>query len=124
MNADGKLDGRPATDSDLGDITVQSAPYFPLNLTIDAADAAFSKVVDGAGCSLQRDEVDQRLIEQVRSLGLKGQIVENETQAGGIGQIPAATGQKLDDGDAANMDASGYTRLEMKLNLMVDVHRP
>ena len=80
LNADGKLDGRPMTDADLSEETVQPTPYFPLDLTIDPAAVAFEKVVAGAGCSLHRDAIDRELIEQVKSLGSEGEIIANESE--------------------------------------------
>jgi hypothetical protein len=92
LNADGKLNGHPASDDELGSVTVQKTPYFPLTgLTIDPADVTFDKVVAGAGCSLHRDEVDQRLIDEVKSLGLKGKLIANETDGGGIRQVAGGT---------------------------------
>ena len=43
------------------------------------------------GASLHRDPVDTRLFAELASLGIKGKIIKDEAESGGIGEIkPAA----------------------------------
>lgn len=114
-----------------------------LPVTTDTAQVAYQKVVASAGCSLHRDAVDLRLIDELRSLGKKGKTLPHtnpagEALAGGMGEvkggpapvdtdhdgIPDAweTAHGLDPknpADAATVDASGYTALERYLHSLV-----
>jgi pectate lyase len=94
MDKDGKLNGRPVTAGDFGkgdeaptlanDFTV--AP--PTNVTIEPAQSALSNVLAQAGCSLHRDSVDTRLIDEVESFGTRGKISHSEAETGGVGELP------------------------------------
>src|SRR5579862_4679271 len=84
-NKNGKLDGRALSVADFG--SGQDAPTFakaltvgPLtNVTIEPAPLAFSNVIAHAGCSLHRDGVDAKLIDEVSSLGTRGEIIHIES---------------------------------------------
>lgn len=84
LNKNGKLDGRILVPADFG--TGEDAPTFsrelvvaPLaNVTVERAESAFSNVLTHAGCSLHRDAVDARLIDDVTSLGRRGEIIHAE----------------------------------------------
>jgi pectate lyase len=84
-NKNGKLDGRTLTAGDFG--SGESTPTFakeltvgPLtNVTVNSAQSAFSNVIAHAGCSLHRDTVDTKLIDEVSSLGTRGEIIHTET---------------------------------------------
>lgn len=84
-NKNGKLDGRALRAEDFG--SGQEAPTMaqgltvgPLNnVTIEPASVAFSNVIAHAGCSLHRDSVDTKLIEEVSSLGTRGEIIHTES---------------------------------------------
>jgi pectate lyase len=119
-DANGTLTGRPLADPELGDITVQKVPFSKLQLQIDPAATALSKVIAGAGCSLNRDAVDQALIDQVKSFGKQGKVIEDIKEIGGAGEIQGGTAAKavLDLKDSGPADASGYTQLEDYLNRM------
>jgi hypothetical protein len=137
-NVNGVLDGVAATDADLGDITVQKSPFSKLaNLHIDSAAVAFDKVIAGAGCSLHRDAVDRNLIDQVKSFGRQGKIVEEVTDIiggpseieGGITPKPSPADGIPDDWKATHgiqstqvnqPNAQGYTSLEVYLQSLVD----
>jgi hypothetical protein len=84
-NKNGKLDGREAVASDFKPATIEkSAGVVPtVSVRVDSAEAAFEKVLDGAGASLHRDAVDARLIESARSLGTAGKIIHDEKEIGG-----------------------------------------
>jgi pectate lyase len=85
LNKNGKLDGRALVPADFG--TGKIAPTFaggltvaPLtNVTVEPAQKAFSNVLAHAGCSLHRDAVDARLIDEVKSLGAQGAIIHSES---------------------------------------------
>jgi pectate lyase len=90
---DGKLNGRTVVATDFG--SGEDAPTIeknftvgPLtNLTVESAASALSNVLDQAGCSLHRDAVDTRLIDELKSSGTRGKISHNETEAGGVGEF-------------------------------------
>jgi len=90
---DGKLNGRQVVAADFGG--GEGAPTFvtkpsmgPLtNVTIESAAAALSNVLAHAGCSLHRDSVDARLIDEVKSFGTRGKISHTEAEAGGPGEL-------------------------------------
>ena len=92
-DTDGKPNGRPIVAADFG--SGEEAPTFakdftvgPLkNVTVESATAALSNVLAQAGCSLHRDVVDARLIDEVKSFGTRGKISHNETEAGGTGEL-------------------------------------
>ena len=93
LNKDGTLNGRDLVDADYTDhgdtpTFVQKSwgnPRFPV--TVDSAEDAYVKVIASAGCSLHRDAVDRRLIDEVKSLGTKGKIINQESDAGGLGEM-------------------------------------
>jgi len=65
-------------------------------VTVDSAEAAFRKIAAGAGCSLRRDAVDRRLIEELMSLGERGRTLphtddKGEALAGGLGEVKGGT---------------------------------
>jgi hypothetical protein len=117
-------------------------------VTADSAEAAYAKIVAGAGCSLHRDPVDLRLISELTSLGTKGKTLPHtdaagEALAGGIGEIKGAAApvdtdkdgipdawekahglNPNDPTDAAKLDPSGYTNLEVYLNSLVSAPAP
>ena len=84
VNKDGQLNGRPVVAEDFG--SGENAPTLMTNLTvapqisatIESAQAAFSNVIAHAGCSLHRDSVDARLIDEVKSFGTRGKISHTE----------------------------------------------
>ena len=90
---DGKLNGRRVVAGDFGD--GENTPTFvvtPSNgalekLKIESASDALASVLANAGCSLHRDSVDARLIDEVKSFGTRGKISHNETEAGGPGEL-------------------------------------
>ncbi len=123
-NQNGALDGRPVTDPDLGDITVQKAPFSTLQLQIDTAEEAYKKVVAEAGCSLHRDAVDLALIRQVQSLGKEGAVIEDVKDIGGPGEIHGGTAlpQVLALKESGPVNSQGYTAVETVINSLADRH--
>ena len=90
---DGKLNGRLIVAADFGSgenaPTIVNAPSVaPLDrLKIESASDALSNVLAQAGCSLHRDAVDARLIDEVKSFGTRGKISHSEAEVGGIGEL-------------------------------------
>lgn len=155
LNKDGILNGRPVSDTDfvskkvkpaiivdsnsLKGATLQRNPNFKLDVKVDNAEAAYQKVLAGAGASSHRDEIDSRIIGYLRSLGKEGKIFKTEAEAGGQGRITPAAGLQDSDGDGipddwetahslnprnakdgnTRSDKSGYTNLENYLNSLV-----
>jgi len=138
---DGKLNGRRVAAADFADdhgaptlvLKPTVAPSPPL--TVDTAQAAYEKVVAGAGDSLHRDDVDRRLIADVQSLGAAGQVIHDPAVTGGFGRINGGVAPRDSAGDgiaddwkiahglnpneasdAAKVDKDGYTMLEEYLN--------
>ncbi|HVT90106.1 MAG TPA: hypothetical protein VHD56_14730 [Tepidisphaeraceae bacterium] len=146
QNKDGVLNGVPVVEADYNDN--KDAPTFvpalwgnpAIPVTVDSAEKAYEKVVASVGCSLHRDAVDLRLIDEVKSLGKKGKIIDKEADAGGLSEIKGGPAPKdtdndgipdawesvhgLNPNDAADgnkLDKSGYTNLEIYMNSLVNV---
>jgi len=92
---DGSLDGRPVAPADFGagmnaptmmsTSTLTPAPP----VTTDSAEDAYQKVIAEAGDYLHRDVVDQRLIDEVKSLGKLGKVIHDPAEVGGLNGTPA-----------------------------------
>ena len=90
---DGKLNGRELVPADFGG--GEKAPTFVAvpsngslgNLKIESAKAALKSILENAGCSLHRDSVDARLIDEVKSFGTRGKISHSESEVGGTGEL-------------------------------------
>src|SRR5471030_2627118 len=93
MDKDGKLNGRLVVAEDFG--KGDEAPTLVTALTvapqiavkIESAQDALANVLANAGCSLHRDAVDARLIDEVKSFGKLGKISHTEAEAGGTGDF-------------------------------------
>jgi hypothetical protein len=90
INKDGILNGRPVTNEDFINekATLETAPHNLPSVPVktDSASDAYKIVLLQAGASLVRDSADIRLIEQLKSLGAKGQIIRSEAEVGGQGK--------------------------------------
>ena len=147
MNCDGQLNGRPVVPADFGKQdgpTFMSAPTAAptLPVTVLSAAAAYREIVERAGASLHRDAVDRRLMEDLTSLGLRGQTVHNPAEMGGFGEIAGGPAPLDSDGDGMpdaweqsqglnpqapdgnKPAASGRTQLEEYLNWLTVPHSP
>jgi pectate lyase len=139
---DGKLQTQPITEADFkGDTppTFHPTPFNtpPVPVTVLSVAEAFQKVLAGAGASLHRDAVDNRLCNDVKSLGTTGQIVKDETTVGGQPEVTPVSrpagfdsdgdglpdtwerSHRLNPNDASDgnkLDGSGYTQLELYLH--------
>jgi len=137
----GTLDGAEIPRAGYGTVTWAPAPFpYPPVPTLTAAQA-YALAVRSAGASRHRDAVDQRLIQELTSLGRLGEIISDENQApmrgpGTVkgGPVPLDTDQdgmpdaweiraQLNPRDAAdrNLDADhdGYSNLEEYLQQLV-----
>ena len=104
LNRDGQLNGRPVVPEDYGKQdgpTLVAAPTAvpPLPVTVLSATEAYQTIVAGAGDSLHRDAVDRRLIEDLTSLGVRGQTVHDPAEMGGFGEIAGGPAPLDSDGD-------------------------
>lgn len=134
-NNDGVLNG--TLISDYNGATPMANPNFktthPMNLK--TAEEAYYDIVEHVGASRVRDAHDQRIIDQLTSLGKKGAFIDDESGVGGIGTLAGGSALKDSDGDGmpdeweeangtnknkydANEDANGdgYTNIETYIN--------
>lgn len=144
-NKDGALNGRLVKDNDFVNDKLkaslvkgkQNIPSIPV--TLETAEQAYQSVLKGAGHNLHRDEVDTRLINDLQSLGAKGNIIWTETMVGGQPKMETiTTTQKDSDGDgipdewevnnklnpnnsndAKVIGKSGYSHIETYINELV-----
>lgn len=141
-NKDGVLNGRLVNDNDFMNEKLkaslvtekQNVPSIPV--TIETAGQAYQKILKEAGHNLHRDEVDTRLINELQSLGTKGNIIWTETMVGGQPKTETVIQTNKDtDGDGIPdewelshkldpsngkdgnlIGKSGYTHLETYMN--------
>jgi pectate lyase len=150
IDKDGILNGKRAEAADfhrnneekysLPTFLSEPAMHPEIPVSIDDAKVALDKIVAGVGASLQRDAIDRRLIDELRSLGKKGSTLDHtdrrgEALVGGIQPIPGGKppldtdGDGIPDawerahqlspqdpGDAAKLQPSGYSNLETYLH--------
>jgi len=142
LDKDGKLNGRAVIDSDIINTTatlVNKVQRPCLSETaIESAEVAYKSVILNAGASLKRDEIDNRLIGYVKSIGKTGQVIKSEEEVGGQPAIKMTKAPKDKDGDgipdewekkhklnsndAADgklIASSGYSNLEEYLNDLI-----
>jgi pectate lyase len=132
-NVNGQVEGREATDADLGPASIQEQPFdFPA-VTVQTAQEAYDTVIAEAGASLQRDAIDTRLIDDV--VNQTGAIITDPEEVGGFGELSGGTPPADADGDgmpdaweseqglnpddpsdAGGTDDNGYTHIERYIN--------
>lgn len=142
-NKDGVLNGReliPA--SDFKTATMESTPFsHPGVNTILSASDALNHVIDHAGASIVRDEVDKLLIEELVSFGTKGAIIHDEDDNGidgGVGTVASgsvpldtdndgmsdawedANGLDKNVDDAMTISGNGYANIENYINSLIE----
>ena len=146
MSRDGVLNGRDMDENDFARATrvdsfedlLQSEEY-PIASMSMTAEEAYQWVVDSVGaCLPDRDEVDEYVIDELRSLGNKGVIISSESVLGlvnGVGNIynapkpldtdndgmpdewEKANGLDPNDAtDAVKVAANGYLNIENYIN--------
>lgn len=153
MSRDGVLNGRDMDENDFARATrvdsfedlLQSEeypsehPHAPIASMSMSAEEAYQWVVDSVGaCLPDRDEVDEYVIDELRSLGNKGVIISSESVLGlvnGVGNIynapkpldtdndgmpdewEKANGLDPNDAtDAVKVAANGYLNIENYIN--------
>ena len=148
-NGDGQPEGRLIVASDFKGNNSGDAPTFmpsaynvpPVAVPLMSADNALPSVLSCVGNSLNRDGVDQRLINQVKSLGTLGAIIDTEVTVGGQTAIVGGTAPTDTDGDGmpdfwetamglnpavadnnGDADGDGYTNLNQYLNWLGGPH--
>lgn len=139
-NKNGSLDGAVIPKAAYGTVTWREKPFAYPDVGIQPPLQALQEVVNHAGASLHRDEVDQRLIKELLSFGALGETITRETDApmNGVGKVRGGDAIQDTDRDgmpdswelAAGLDpknptdgnqtnSAGYTRLEEYLNSLV-----
>ncbi|MBC8095287.1 MAG: pectate lyase [Akkermansiaceae bacterium] len=142
-NRNGLFDGEILAQPDYGVVGWQEQPYDYPPLTMLSPVQAYQHVLARSGASLSRDPVDQRLINELLSLGGLGQIITNENHApmSGPGQIIGGTAPVDSDRDGMpdlwenalglnpqdardrnHIAPGGYTQLEEYLNWLAGPH--
>jgi len=140
------IDFQPDGDATLATLRVQE-PFVVAPVQMQSAEKAFELVLSNAGCSLARDSVDARIVNEIRTGtakfgaryggGGKG-IIDSQAEVGGWPELrskpaPSDTDHdgmpddwekkhKLDahnPADGALVDRDGYTNLEKYLNALV-----
>lgn len=142
-NKDGVLNGRLLARGDFGTATWEEAPrvQYPSVRELTATEA-LKYVRQHAGASAWRDAVDEFVISELDSLGVRGATISDETSLGFIDAIgPIASGAAATDTDRDGMsdsweaaqhldannaedrnddaDGDGYTNLEEYLSSLV-----
>jgi len=81
-----------------GQFTRMNSPLFPPSISMDDAQSAKDKVLNQAGAVLPaRDEVDNRIVNEVRNRG--GRIINSQNQVGGWPNLSSASPSPDADGD-------------------------
>lgn len=139
-DVDGTLDGTLITNYP-GANVVATRHNFP-RVATESAQAAYARILSEVGPSLYRDQIDQRMIDEVASLGTLGQIVLRETDLfptyPSLPSLPKPVdtdndgipnawelANGLDPNNAADwktLSVSGYTMLEEYFNGLVSDH--
>jgi hypothetical protein len=84
-NKDGKLNGSLVDNDDFlhagkgADIVNKAACTPAISVSEEPAAEAYKDVLKRAGCSIERDATDQKLIDQLSSLGKKGAIIHTNS---------------------------------------------
>ncbi len=137
-NTNGVLDGVQIDNTGYLNSTVNTTPFdYPGVNTVLSAQDAVSYIIENAGASLARDDVDNLMIEQLKSLGTEGQIISTETDNGindNVGQVASveplldtdydgmpdewedANGTDKSVDDAMTIADNGYANIENYIN--------
>lgn len=140
-NKDGLLNGELM--SDYKTATLVASPFdYPAGVESKLSAAkALEYVLDNVGASIARDQVDEYLIDEVKSYGTKGKIINTEADngiPGNVGTVAGGTaptdtdrdgmpdswetGRGLDSttaDDQGDDDSDGYTNVEEYLSCLV-----
>jgi pectate lyase len=140
LTLNGKLDGRLVTDGDFEhvDADIMEEPFArpQVPVRIEPGSQIVHEIASQAGDSLCRDTVDATLVNDLLSFGIKGRLVTDESEVGGLPHSIEGKGELDSDGDgipdawehkhhldpnnpadAQKIDpGSGYSYLEIYLN--------
>ncbi|HDS85591.1 MAG TPA: hypothetical protein ENN97_10410 [Phycisphaerales bacterium] len=121
-NRDGVLNGGVIAKSAYGPVSWMDEPFdYPGVQTLLDATTAYKVAASRAGAYLPaRDRTDQRLMTELRSVGVLGQIIadENDAPFNGVGPVVGAAPPTDTDGDGM----PDYWELAMGLNPLVPDH--
>jgi hypothetical protein len=148
LDCDGTLNGREINTDELRPMTEKAAaPTIaseaynkpPVPVTVLSPSQAYEYIAKSAGSSQFRDKTDQRLIAQLTSLGKEGQVIKDETEVGGPGELKGGEPAKDSDRDGMpdeweksnsldpsnaedgrKIGADGYSNLEKYLSSIVE----
>lgn len=139
-NENGRLDGKKVSREVYGPVTWMKRPFdFPEVTTVSAREA-YDLIVQDAGASLHRDEVDVLLLDHLTSLGTRGKTISDEMLLPTKGPGRVNGGKAFPDQDRDGMadywekdrgldpsdpsdgnkddDGDGYTNLEEYLHCL------
>ena len=102
-NRNGALDGALIPQNEYTTVTWMTSPFPYPAVTTTPPQQAYSDVVAKAGSSLRRDRIDTRLIAELTSFGILGQIIANENAAPMNGPGPVNGGTAPADTDRDGM---------------------
>jgi autotransporter-associated beta strand protein len=143
-NRNGVLDGTVVPPEGYPAVDLVPARYsYPAVATLLTPQQAYAHVAAHAGASLQRDQVDAYMINELASIGTVGAQIVNESEVGGPGTVAGGVAPADTDGDgmpdwweqAAGSDSAvadnngdlngdGYTNLENYINALAPAGIP
>lgn len=139
-NKNGKLDGNDIPKEQYTVVDWQAKDFDYPVVTMLSPEETYNYVVKQAGASKQRDAIDTRLVNTLRSLGAEGKIIASEAENPEKGPGVILSGKSLKDTDQDGMPDSwekknklnyrkadgngigkdGYTNIERYLNELAD----
>jgi pectate lyase len=133
-NRNGRLDGAAIPKEGYTVVDWKESPFDYPAVKEFSPEKAYSYVLKNAGASLKRDNVDQRLISEIASLGKLGEIVSKEKEIPAIRVADRQARDRDDDGlpdqwekknglnpnragdTQIDKDGDGYTSIEEYIN--------
>jgi len=118
LNKNGILDGISVTDDDF--IKEKATLMKDLNfgeqfmVPLESAADAYNTVAEKAGAYLKRDVIDNRLIDQLKSLGQEGKIIRTENEVNGQPVMDSGKPYIDSDGDGMPDDWEKANKLNPK----------
>ncbi|MDN3669470.1 hypothetical protein QWY93_09015 [Echinicola jeungdonensis] len=140
-NKNGKLDGALVEKEVYEPVTWMEMPFDYPEVTIISPEAAYYQALNRVGASLHRDEVDEFLINDLKSLGTQGKTIHDEMDLpmNGPGKVKGGNAPKDKDGDGIpdsweknhglnpkdaddgnSIKKDGYTALETYINGLIN----
>ncbi|KAF2653832.1 polysaccharide lyase family 1 protein [Lophiostoma macrostomum CBS 122681] len=111
---DGSLNGKelPVNNASYGGMAVQGSRFaYPGVAREMSAGEAVTYVGSYAGASLSRDQVDRRLVEELKSLGTMGELISDENASPMAGPGVIAQGTKAVDSDGDGIPDEVETKM-------------